>query len=725
MNIINFENQSTLAKLLAKENITVTTGNMKTAYFDVKNRTLGLPAWKNRGKDVYDMLTGHEVGHALYTPADSVERLKERCGSIPFDVCNIVEDIRIERLIQETYPGLPRVFTKAYTTLTEDDFFGIKGKDVNSLKFLDRLNLRGKIGNLAEIPLNDEEESIYNKCVEAESFDDVLEICAEIKEFIENNPEPENFEENDPSDNDNAETDETPGAPDTESNNDNEGDESDDGTESHSQATDETDEEPEADTSSADVKSENDESETSNADTDLGESDNGEPEIPQDLLSDTLADFDRALEDEVEAPKDNNWTPLLAPRRKYIYDTIVDYKTLAKDREDNKILKGIGDLTEQQIVNYKEFKKVTNKKVGTLVREFEQRKAAYQYSRATQARTGKLDVNKLHAYKMTEEIFLSQTKLANAKSHGMIFLLDYSGSMSSVLGDVLAQTLNLVTFCKKVGVPFVVYSFTSRYGMRDGHKSKMEPTINEVDLRDVLLVEQISSDLSRADYETAFRDLWLKTERYSHRVSDYDELGGTPLNNVLTMMPTVINDFITKHKVQKLNFVTLTDGDSHGLQTNHEWGEQIGKYQVKLDGKHHAITYNCTDDLMEIIQDMTNVTTVGFFLPNSKNEVKRVIERRTRYNGYEYGGYRKEITKLRNEHKKVGFINLKAKGFDAYYLLDCDVRINDTDFTYESDGVDISSTKRAQTKLAREFGKHHSAARKNRVLLTNIASVIA
>ena len=64
MTLINFENQSTLARLLAKENITVTTGNMSTAYFDVKNRTLGLPAWKNRGKDVYDMLTGHEVGHA-------------------------------------------------------------------------------------------------------------------------------------------------------------------------------------------------------------------------------------------------------------------------------------------------------------------------------------------------------------------------------------------------------------------------------------------------------------------------------------------------------------------------------------------------------------------------------------------------------------------------------------------------------------------------------------
>jgi len=719
--MINFENQSTLARLLAKENITVTTGNMKTAYFDVKNRTLGLPAWKNRGKDVYDMLTGHEVGHALYTPADAVERLKERCGSIPFDVCNIVEDIRIERLIQKTYPGLPRVFRTAYTALTEDDFFGIKGKDVDSLKFLDRLNLRGKIGNLADIPLNDEEESIYNKCVEAESFDDVLEICAAIKEFIENNPEPEEPESSDQgcAEKDDAENDETPDTPDTESNDDNEGKESDDGTESHSKATDETDEEPEADTSSADIKSENDDSETANTDEQTEEGNNGEPEPPKDFVSDTLTDFDRSLQDEVSAPQDNGYTPLLAPRREYIYDTIVDYKTLAKSREDANIIKGFRGISDHQIAKYKEFKKVTNKKVGTLVREFEQRKAAYQYSRASQARTGKLDVNKLHAYKMTDEIFLSQTKLANAKSHGMIFLLDYSGSMSNVLGDVLAQTLNLVTFCKKVGVPFVVYSFTSRYCMRDGHKSRMEPTINEVNLGDVMLIEQISSDLSKPDYESAFHNLWLRSERYSSAISDYDELGGTPLDNVLTMMPTIINDFIAKHKVQKLNFVTLTDGDSHQIQTNHEYGERAGKYHVKLNGKYHTIYRRATEHLMKIIQDMRSVTTIGFFLPNSKNEVKRVIERRVGYH------QREQVAKLRKEHKKEGFINMKCDGFNAYYLLDSDVRIDDTDFTYESDGIDIASTKRAQTKLAKEFGKHHSAARKNRVLLTNLATQIA
>lgn len=45
----NHSHQTLLAKLLAKEDITVTHGRFETAFFDVKNRTLGLPIWKDRG----------------------------------------------------------------------------------------------------------------------------------------------------------------------------------------------------------------------------------------------------------------------------------------------------------------------------------------------------------------------------------------------------------------------------------------------------------------------------------------------------------------------------------------------------------------------------------------------------------------------------------------------------------------------------------------------------
>ena len=70
----------TIARLLAKENITIQHGNYHTAWFDIKNRILGLPLWKDMGKDVYDLFIGHEIGHALYTPYegwhDSPDKIK-------------------------------------------------------------------------------------------------------------------------------------------------------------------------------------------------------------------------------------------------------------------------------------------------------------------------------------------------------------------------------------------------------------------------------------------------------------------------------------------------------------------------------------------------------------------------------------------------------------------------------------------------------------------------
>ena len=180
--ILDLQNQSSLAKLLATENITVTHNkSLSTAYFDVKNRVLGLPVWKDQGKVVYDMLVGHEVSHALYTPHAEFEKFLEEEGRSHFDILNIVEDIRIERLIKLKYAGMPRIFNGAYKKLVEGDFFKVEGKNIEELNFLDRLNLKAKIGPHADISLSDEELAIYNKCLKAETFEDVVELYHEIK----------------------------------------------------------------------------------------------------------------------------------------------------------------------------------------------------------------------------------------------------------------------------------------------------------------------------------------------------------------------------------------------------------------------------------------------------------------------------------------------------------------------------------------------------------------
>ena len=61
-----------------------------------------------KSKVVDDMLVGHEVGHALYTP-DEDWTLKVQ---IPPQFVNVVEDARIEKMMKRRYPGLSKTFTE-------------------------------------------------------------------------------------------------------------------------------------------------------------------------------------------------------------------------------------------------------------------------------------------------------------------------------------------------------------------------------------------------------------------------------------------------------------------------------------------------------------------------------------------------------------------------------------------------------------------------------------
>ena len=175
------QKKSVLARLLANENISVRQGNYPTASFDVVNRVLNLPNWKDMSNDLYDMLVGHEVSHALNTPSDP-EVLN--IPNVPFSFVNIVEDIRIEKLIMKKYPGLVGNFTRGYDELIQMDIFGTKGKDLNELPFMDRLNIKSKGRAAVEVEFSDEEQYYFDKAMAVETFEDVREVVLELAEWL-------------------------------------------------------------------------------------------------------------------------------------------------------------------------------------------------------------------------------------------------------------------------------------------------------------------------------------------------------------------------------------------------------------------------------------------------------------------------------------------------------------------------------------------------------------
>ena len=736
--ILDLQNQSSLAKLLATENITVThSKSLSTAYFDVKNRVLGLPVWKDQGKVVYDMLVGHEVSHALYTPHQEFDKFLKNEGRSHFDILNIIEDIRIERLIKLKYPGMPRIFNGAYKSLVEGDFFNIAGKNLDDLNFLDRLNLKAKIGPHVEIPLSDEELAIFNKCLKAETFEEVIELYHETKDFIakeaKNKPEAEKNQEVSSSDDQDREESSSDNQDGDEENETEEGttsspsngsdDDSDDGEEAEGESTNDAEGDDEA--SSEDISSENNEESSGETTFTDGAGDAQDPheQAIDDFKSETLESFKENIQESEDSRDTSRAEIAMMPLKSSIDSCVIPYSKVLAERPRIEDIISVGgpyeSLNNNHEAAYIDLKKTVNKRASVLAREFERRKASYQYSRAQESRNGTIDVNNLHKYKYDDQIFSTTMRLADAKSHGMIFFIDYSGSMNGVLKDVLEHTLNLIQFCKKVGIPFQVYSFTSLH-LND---HTIEQNDYEFNLANVVIAELFSSDMKKAEYEQAFKTvayqiIFSKNVRYADRFgSHYERLGGTPLDHTLIAAHTIIDRFNKKHAVQKTNVVVLSDGESARCNPNNSNSRRKNKIVTTINRKQYEINrYNATVDLANILKKATGVTLIGFYLPYGKAASTQKVRSMVGWNN----PYRNEITK----YKKAGFFHkTDFEGFDSYFLLSENIEIAKNEFEFGED--EVANSRTAQSRLAKSYATHNAKNRQNRIILNKFAEIVA
>ena len=178
---MNLEVKSNLAKLLATENITIQHNNVKTASFDVKNRVLTLPIFKEKSGDVYDMLIAHECAHALYTPYEQWEGINDKELR---SYVNVIEDTRIDKLIQNKYPGVVRNYQNGFDILEKQNFFGINGKDINKdLMIIDKINLRSKSLNRLPFMFAPKDNEWLAKVDNVKTFDDVLTLAKEMLDW--------------------------------------------------------------------------------------------------------------------------------------------------------------------------------------------------------------------------------------------------------------------------------------------------------------------------------------------------------------------------------------------------------------------------------------------------------------------------------------------------------------------------------------------------------------
>ena len=176
------------AKLLATENISVIRARVSTASFDIKNRVLTLPQWKDMSPIVEGMLIGHEVGHALYTTDEYIDPIKDDPKLRQY--LNILEDVRIEKLMKRKYPGIRKTMNLGYQELNDKDFFGVKKiQNLSTLSLIDRINLYFKAGYQCGVTFNQDEKNFVTRAERTETIEEVIELAKEIYAYAKEQAE--------------------------------------------------------------------------------------------------------------------------------------------------------------------------------------------------------------------------------------------------------------------------------------------------------------------------------------------------------------------------------------------------------------------------------------------------------------------------------------------------------------------------------------------------------
>lgn len=700
-------NKSLLPKLLAKENVTIRHGNFKTAWFDIKNRVLGLPLWDDMHKDVYDLFVGHEVGHALETPFEGWHDSPEKLRGCPRSYINVIEDARIERKIQTRYPGLVGSFNRGYEQLLKREFFGPLD-DVNwdEVKLIDKINLKTKLGSKLEVPFTPEENVYLQRSLNTQSFDEVLDLVRDILTWTKENQEeliqkPEPQQEDSQSDKPNEpEMSESDGHDDAEESA--EDMEDDSGQSGDNNPADDSESEDTEDTEEAAVNPE-------------------EPIHSQDDYSITDAAF-RANEKTLTMGDDKQPVFIGDVNKDALSKVVIDYAKLKQARKEHEEKYPRDIYSKINDNQFKPYMKTLKKNVQSAVKEFEMRKAAYQYSRATSAKTGTIDVNKLWSYKTNEDIFLTATNLANAKNHGMILLIDMSGSMSGSMPQVMDQVMHLVMFCKATNIPFDVYGFTSTNRDVGFEWQRENPGVLELD--DLSMPNICSSSLNKSDFMDSMAHMHQRaTSRASWGdLCRYEEWGSTPLNQALVVSSHLVKKFKAKHGVEKMNFITFTDGDANRISSyqRQDVFPDRSNAVFQVDGtmiKTPTGSRSVTKALLNNMTKKYNTNNIGFFMANDNSDWRHRLWLLAEEKNKPSEQYKLDANKEYRKNKCVSVEN--ALGYSEYYLVKggSNLDTQEDDFSVKDDA--------SNANIRTAFKKYAKSKKLNKVLMTKFGKAVA
>ena len=713
------------ARLLATENLSVVRGRVRTASFDIKSRVLTLPMWKEMTPEIEDMLVGHEVGHALYTGEKYMEPIQENPKMMSY--LNVLEDVRIEKLIKRKYPGLRKRMNEGYKQLNDRDFFGVKTvPNLEDLLLIDKINLYFKAGFQCGVQFTPDEKVFITRAERTETVEDVIQLAHEVYAYSKEQAEErkQRMKQENPGD---------------------------------------QEEEQEFDEDfDPDLSGEFDEEDF---DEDF---DNPYTKTPTSKQNDERAEENEDLESKTERAFRNKLDDLADESTEYTYwkfnpsyldNIVIGYKTILaetkenwEDRSEDYRFRHMSDeeyteYCETLSKNFTEFKTDSMRTVNYLVKEFEMRKSAKLYKRAQVSKIGSLDMRKVYAYQLQDDLFKRVTTVPQGKNHGMIMLVDWSGSMSDVIQDTLKQVINLAMFCNRVQIPYRVLAFTSDYRSQ---KVTYEEQVEISQKRREVLKGLIASGDNYLNSADQFNLLELFSNRMTtsefnsmaKRLLDWRffsnlgySLSGTPLNEALVWAYHNIGSYIKNNQIEKMTFITLTDGEGGSIPTltggrlddyrtdtiNNQWKRIRTKHFIR-DEKTQK-TYEFTRDssqqastILQMIKDRYDVSLIGFHIcQNRRGDLNQFLH--SALHSFT-GDATSVIETWRRDFKTQGFASIKNTGRDELFL------IPQSSTKIVEGELEVNADANAKS-IARNFSKYLNVKKTSRVLLNRFVGLVA
>lgn len=693
------ESKSLLAKLLAEENLTVQHRKTPTAYFDVKNRTLVCPILKEMSPELYDLLMGHEVGHALFTPPEGWHQavsVNDKPGFKSF--LNIVEDARIERYIKDKFPGIRPSFYRGYKDLINRDFFGINHLDVNTLPLIDRINLHFKGGAMSGVVFDDIEQQYVEMVDTTETWDDVVRVAGILYQYAK--------------------------------------------TEESKTNQDHEHEDEQEDDEYGNFDSNEFDDEWDNI-ADEGEDDfEGQFEVKSEKAPEAITDknFRQRERELVDSDSANNVYAELVEFD--MTNRIIPHKVVHANIAASSNLINTS-LPQYFNVSLRKFLEKNERYVNYMVKEFELRKNAKQFARASVNKTGELNMQKISQYKLTEDLFKRVTIVPQGKNHGLLMFLDLSGSMKSNMPGTIEQLLIVTMFCRKVNIPFEVYGFSDynhEYYPRGDSRNKTLPLCDRNNIGSLCFAEQpfklkqyLVSNMSRTEYNNAALNLLMMAEDSMRRsrVFSSEYLNGTPLNEAIVASIKIANDFRKKYRLEVLTNIFLTDGQSNdyieGVVSEGEsyksfrYGMGFSDFNIVLTHKESKSVVKIPGDtkfitkgLLQIAKRATGANMVGFFISGEqpyKTEVKKVM------NDYAVN-IPPDFDKLVSEARKNKFYPISGTGYDLYFVVP-----SGKEMVIKDHGIDVDKGAN-KNDIRKAFMKSVQNKATNRVFLSRFCNTL-